>query len=84
MPQPRIGRGGDAGRGNCARLSRVIRNQARFILIGAIVALIALGVLTIPTQGDAQSEPSGVEVRLAGRLHEDGRIEVALQYWWNG
>ena len=62
----------------------MIRNQARFILIGAIVALIALGVLTIPTQGDAQSEPSGVEVRLAGRLHEDGRIEVALQYWWNG
>ena len=62
----------------------MIRNQARFILIGAIVALIALGVLAIPTQGDAQSEPGGVEVRLAGRLHEDGRIEVALQYWWNG
>ena len=62
----------------------MIRNQARFILIGAIVALIALGVLAIPTSGDAQSQPSGVEVRLAGRLHEDGRIEVALQYWWNG
>ncbi len=62
----------------------MIRNQARFILFGAIVTLIALGVLAIPTQGDAQSGPSGMEVRLAGRLHEDGRIEVSLQYWWNG
>lgn len=42
---------------------------------------------SLPARGETESdlpERTGVEVRLAGRLHEDGRVEVALQYWWNG
>ncbi len=58
--------------------------QARFFRIATLIVLTAIGVLAIPTQSDAQPKPTGVEVRLAGRLHEDGRIEVALQYWSNG
>ena len=42
---------------------------------------------SLPARGETESdvpEQTGVEVRLAGRLHADGRVEVALQAWWNG
>ncbi|MCY4618253.1 MAG: hypothetical protein OXD50_06835 [Chloroflexi bacterium] len=52
--------------------------------IASALMLLGLAGWLLPTPGEAQAQPDGVEVRLAGMLHEDGRIEVALQYWWNG
>ncbi|MXV79898.1 MAG: hypothetical protein F4X58_13360 [Chloroflexi bacterium] len=52
----------------------------------ACAILIAAG-WSLPARGETESdlaEQTGVKVRLAGRLHEDGRVEVALQTWWNG
>lgn len=53
------------------------------LIVLACLILIRAGSL-LPPRGEAESEQTGVEARLAGRMHADGRIEVALQYWWNG
>ncbi|MCY3923600.1 MAG: hypothetical protein OXG27_14570 [Chloroflexi bacterium] len=58
----------------------------RFPWIAIAGAVLIVAGWMLPARGETESEPerTGVEVRLAGRLHEDGRVEVALQYWWNG
>ncbi len=51
-------------------------------IVSAVVLLVVTGwLMTAP--GAAEEQPQGVEVRLAARLLDDGRTEVALQYWWN-
>ncbi len=64
--------------------------RVRWVLLLAAGLLMVL-VWTLPTRGQVSadasaepSEPTGVELRLVGMLHQDGRVEVALQYWWNG
>ncbi|MXY87138.1 MAG: hypothetical protein F4209_08345 [Chloroflexi bacterium] len=58
----------------------------RVVWLTIVGAVLIVAGWSLPARGETGSEPeqTGVEVRLAGRLHEDGRIEVALQTWWNG
>ena len=50
--------------------------------VSAVVLLVVIGWLP-GAHGAAAEPPAGVEVRLAARLLDDGRTEVALQYYWN-
>ncbi|MDE2745016.1 MAG: hypothetical protein OXI41_03380 [Chloroflexota bacterium] len=55
--------------------------------IAVACAILFAAGWSLPARGETESdvpEQTGVEVRLAGRLHADGRVEVALQAWLNG